>query len=101
MPLNLCYIKGFDLLNQTGACPPERNALNEIYILAKGQEWTDSDGWVNEHISHCSWKGVTCDPKNSTIKLELPNNGLSGKLSRKENNSKNLTKMLTNVNKCH
>ena len=37
---------------------------------------------IIEYASYCDWKGVTCDDdKNHVTKLQLSNNGLSGKLS--------------------
>lgn len=61
-------------------CPPERNALRKFYHSAKGGEWTESTSWLDQVTSHCEWYGVTCEEGNTT-RLELRNNGLSGKLS--------------------
>ena len=72
---------GFDLTNNRSLCPIERNALKEFYDSAKGGEWTLSTNWTDPHIGHCDWYGVKCRD-GSTIKLELPNNGLSGTLNR-------------------
>jgi hypothetical protein len=36
---------------------------------------------MDPHIGHCEWHGINCNGGNNTIKLELDNNGLSGKLS--------------------
>jgi len=82
-PLNLCFLHGFDLMNDTKLCPPERNALKDFFDSAKGIEWTESSTWLDPYESHCSWYGVECSETNNTIKLELPNNGLSGTLSNK------------------
>mmetsp|Transcript_33748 Transcript_33748/g.62023 ORF Transcript_33748/g.62023 Transcript_33748/m.62023 type:complete len:561 (+) Transcript_33748:658-2340(+) len=78
-------MKGFDQAKNAKACPPERNALREIYMSAKGTEWTDATNWLDEHKHHCSWFGVNCDPttNTSTLELVLANNGLSGKLSKR------------------
>ncbi len=85
---------GFDLLNNTNACPPERNALKEIYKSAKGSEWTDATNWVDEYVAHCSWFGVKCDATNTTtLELDLHNNGLSGKLSGRIADLPYLTKL--------
>ncbi len=83
-PLSLCILQGdehFDLANDTRLCPIERNALSDIYDAAKGAEWTDRTNWQDEYISHCNWKGVTCEVVDRVKKLELRNNGLSGRLS--------------------
>jgi hypothetical protein len=34
-PLDLCYVSGFDLKNDTSACPPERRVLNEFFVLGE------------------------------------------------------------------
>ena len=63
---------------------PREKFTQGVFNSAKGLEWTVSDNWLDEYISHCAWHGVTCDVTNtSTLKLELKNNGLSGKLSEK------------------
>ena len=70
-------------------CPAERGVLRDFYILAKGNEWTVFTGWMGEHGSYCDWYGVICNDNYESedyidehvIRLELPNNGLSGKLS--------------------
>ena len=85
-PLSLCVlssVEAFDLANDTSLCPPERNALNDIYDSAKGAEWTDRTNWLggDEYTSYCDWKGVTCNEKNRVTELNLANNGLSGRLS--------------------
>ena len=85
-PLSLCLerdVKEFDLANDTTLCPIERNALSDFYYSAKGAEWTDETGWLNEYESYCNWTGVTCDNDMTHVtKLQLSNNGLSGKLSK-------------------
>ena len=80
-PLELCFFPGFDLNDDDSFCPLERNALKMFYDSAKGNEWTNSSHWTDPYKSHCSWHGVYCNGSNSTIKLELRNNGLSGTLS--------------------
>ena len=85
-PLSLCMlrcgVKEFDLASDTVLCPIERNALSNFYYLAKGVEWTDSTDWLDDYESYCKWYCVTCDEgKNHMTKLELANNGLSGRLS--------------------
>ena len=70
-----------DLQDDSKLCRTERKALKEIYDLAKGQEWTDSENWTAEYISNCFWKGVKCDASGNVEVLNLTNNGVSGKLS--------------------
>ena len=82
LPLDLCYVPGFDLINNTRLCPPERNALKEFYASTKGGEWTDSVNWTHQYYDHCSWHGVTCRDE-AVTELILANNGLSGKLNKR------------------
>jgi hypothetical protein len=50
--------------------------------LAKGGEWTVSTGWNDQFINVCDWFGVKCNNETKQpTRLELNNNGLSGKLS--------------------
>jgi len=84
-PFSLCTlsnVKEFDLANDTALCPLERNILSIFYDSAKGAEWTDRSNWKDEYESCCNWKGVTCGKTNQVIKLNLRNNGLSGRLSK-------------------
>ena len=77
------------MIRDEALCPAERGILRDFYILAKGNEWTDISGWMGEHSSYCDWYGVTCDNSDEgegyvdqhIIRLELPNNGVSGSLS--------------------
>ena len=81
-PLSLCSTSGFDLRDDANLCPTERKALTEFYHSAKGREWTNSGNWTQEYISYCYWHGVTCDDNTrKVVKLNMTNNGLSGKLS--------------------
>jgi len=79
-------VKEFDLENDTTLCPPDRNALSDFYDVAKGVEWTDETNWRDEYASYCDWKGVTCDDMNHVTKLNLTNNGLSGRMSESVGN---------------
>jgi len=79
-PLRLCNIPGFDLASDRTWCPQERNFLNEFYISAKGQEWTNNTGWDDEYNDHCDWHGIHCTNK-SVVDILLGNNGLSGRIS--------------------
>jgi len=81
-PLSLCSnVPEFDLFNDTTWCPPERNALRTFYNEAKGEEWINATGWVDEFNSHCEWRGVECNNAGKIVTLLLNNSGLSGKIS--------------------
>ncbi len=85
-PLSLCTLRivdNFDLVNDTTLCPIERNALSDFYDTAKGGEWTNSTNWIDEYASCCNWFGVDCENETKLVtKLDLRNNGLSGRLSK-------------------
>ena len=81
----------FDLVGDVSFCPPERNALADFFKRAKGGEWTLSENWRKEYISHCDWHGVKCDKLNTTTRrLDLRNDGLSGVLAPSISNLTNL-----------
>ncbi len=92
-PLDLCFFSNFDLKDNISFCPIERNALKEFYDSAKGGEWTRFSMWTDSYLSHCSWYGVYCDSSNSTIKLDLASNGLSGTISTSIGNLSKLETM--------
>lgn len=79
-------------------CPSERNALKSFFDQSKGGEWTDSSTilienevkWLDEYESHCNWLGITCNSESHVIRLDLPNNGLSGRLSESLGDLKSL-----------
>ena len=78
----MCMEQSFDLHNNTEFCPPERNVLKEIYLHAKGEEWTFDNGWKDdEYEDHCKWHGVTCDNDKLVTELRLESNRLAGTLS--------------------
>ena len=72
---------GFDLHEDPFFCPTERNALTEFYNSAQGSEWINNNNWTEPYVGQCDWYGVKCR-NGSTIKLDLPNNGLSGTLNQ-------------------
>jgi Leucine-rich repeat (LRR) protein len=59
----------------------EWNALRDFFKSTRGQAWTNRSKWLNNSISYCDWKGVTCKD-NHVTQLDLTNNGLSGTLSK-------------------
>merc|ERR1712194_405574 len=66
-PLSLCSVPNCDVKDDTQLCPTERKALKEIYDLAKGREWTDSEHWTSEYKTYCDWHGVMCDETDQVI----------------------------------
>ena len=87
-PLSLCLrdVEDFDLAYDRTFCQIERKALVEFYDAAKGEEWTDRSLWLDEDASYCGWMGVTCNDMSRITKLNLANNGLSGRLSKRIGN---------------
>ena len=79
----LVGVEKFDLASNATCCPTERNALSGFSDSVKGPEWMDRTDRMDEYTSYCycDWKGVTCDDENHVTKLNLTNNGLSGRLS--------------------
>ena len=62
----------------------QRAALVAINSAAGGGSWTDHSGWLGAAGTECSWYGVTCDAEQANvIRLELPENNLSGTISSK------------------
>eukprot|EP00957_Ditylum_brightwellii_P201724 15326913-Ditylum_brightwellii.AAC.1 len=86
-------VPGFDLFDDPRWCPPERNFLTEFYNKAKGQDWINATGWVNEFNNHCKWHGVECNKEDQVINLMLNNDGLSGQISDAIGNLKGLEKL--------
>lgn len=96
-PLSLCLqlkVQEFDLANETAFCPLDRNALSDFYDSTKGAEWTNATNWMDNYVSFCDWKGVTCDDRrNHLTELNLTNNGLSGRLSESIGNLTSIQKL--------
>src|SRR5271166_4910985 len=66
----------------------EREALVALYNATGGPTWVHRDGWLGPPGSECHWYGVLCGKEwkgplvgsLSVQVLELPNNGLTGRL---------------------
>lgn len=60
----------------------DRSVLQALYVATGGSEsWKQTDGWLDEDISHCDWYGVECYEENDLTdgrvkSLQLSNNGL-------------------------
>ena len=39
----------------------QRWALGVLYFYWNGEEWTNSDGWMEYGVDECEWRGITCD----------------------------------------
>ena len=58
----------------------DRVALTGLYEFAGGDEWTDSDGWLDGPALE-EWHGVVTDSLGRVTALHLSGNGLSGPLA--------------------
>ncbi len=66
----------------------EREALVALYNATGGATWLHRDGWLGPPGSECHWYGVLCGKEwegplagNLSVQvLELPNNGLAGRV---------------------
>ena len=66
----------------TGAeCAPisDRAALVALYEATDGPNWTNSENWLTD-APLAQWHGVRVDREGRVTRLELPENGLSGRL---------------------
>ena len=55
-------------------------ALESLYDLTDGANWTGSDGWLGDNPVE-DWYGVTADALGHVTELDLEGNGLAGRLS--------------------
>ena len=53
----------------------------------KGNSWNEKKNWFDLD-KECNWYGVSCNNNSAVIKLELPNNNLSGSLPEEISKSK-------------
>ena len=56
------------------------SALTTLYGVTGGRRWTDSEGWTSD-LPVEEWYGVTADSLGRVTELDLPGNGLFGRLS--------------------
>jgi len=78
----------------------EREALIDLYRINKGEGWTNNQGWMGPEGTECSWYGVTCDDKGSTVVgIKLPGNGLRCYLGSKFGQLQNLEEIDFSGNK--
>ncbi|MGY6554862.1 MAG: hypothetical protein ACXIUM_10110 [Wenzhouxiangella sp.] len=64
---------------------PEREILEDFFILADGPNWLRNDGWLDPETNPCDWFGVECWPTQAAGSvqiraLRLPANQLAGAL---------------------
>lgn len=63
----------------------DREVLVDFFLATGGDDWIRNDGWLDPDVDPCDWFGVVCEFRSQAdgdviIKLELPNNNLTGEL---------------------
>ena len=58
----------------------QKYVLSSLYFTAKGEQWTNSDQWL-EHLDVCFWSGVSCNDMGQVTGLSLDSNKLEGEVS--------------------
>lgn len=59
----------------------QRAALVNLYNATGGSGWTGVSGWIGPPGTECNWRGVGCDPAESTVtRLLFDRNNLRGDL---------------------
>ena len=82
-PRGRCCIHPADPLPPVFAVPTqERDALIALYNATDGPNWRNSDGWLSEPGTECSWYGVICSNDRVTG-LGLSENQLIGSMPPK------------------
>ena len=76
------WLDGIAVHEGTGdECAPisDRAALVALYEATDGPNWTNQDNWLSD-APLADWHGVEIDGEGRVTRLELPENGLSGRL---------------------
>jgi Leucine-rich repeat (LRR) protein len=58
----------------------EWSVLEEFYLATDGDNWRNSDNWMNPDISFCDWHGVACTADGRVKSIHLMQNALDGKI---------------------
>ncbi|MBF0451098.1 MAG: DUF5011 domain-containing protein [Candidatus Magnetomorum sp.] len=70
----------------------ERKALIDLYNSTDGANWKNSENWLGQHGTECSWFGVDCDvSEKHIIGLSIENNDLNGDILPSINSLQNLS----------
>ena len=77
------FMDWLDGIGQTGGGPfcneMDRAALAALHAAAGGEDWTDSEGWLDGEAL-AGWHGVETDSLGRVATLDLAGNGLAGRL---------------------
>lgn len=58
---------------------PQFAVLTALYVATEGDHWDRNDGWLESHDLR-TWHGVTTDNSGRVTGLDLPDNGLTGRI---------------------
>ena len=72
------------------AASPDREALVAFYNATNGPNWATNTNWLSDRPLG-EWHGVTTDANGRVVKLELPENEMSGQIPPELGNLTNLT----------
>lgn len=66
--------------------PPYDELLQSLYETLGGDDWHQSDGWLDPEVHWCDWHGVACRDEDDSGELELyaldlDDNNLSGEIT--------------------
>jgi len=77
-----CDAAAKELMNSGDA---EMKSLSALFVGTCGRKWFHNTNWIvrRDKGEIGGWKGVTCNNEGRVIKIELPNNNLSGMLDEK------------------
>lgn len=58
---------------------PDLIALESLFYVAGGRDWINNDGWLTAEPRD-QWFGVSVDTSGAVVAIELPENGMSGRI---------------------
>jgi len=78
----------------------ERDALMSLIQGDSGKKWSEGvNGWnKTSHLSVCEWEGITCDDMEKVMTINLAEQGLKGRLSKKLGGLKSLHHLVLKEN---
>ena len=72
----------------------ERQALVDLYNSTDGDNWDNSENWLGDRGTECSWLGVSCDEnERHVVKIDCFNNNLKGEILPSISNLKYLSEL--------
>ncbi|MBF0452606.1 MAG: leucine-rich repeat protein, partial [Candidatus Magnetomorum sp.] len=74
----------------------ERQALIDLYNSTDGANWYNSENWLSERGTECSWRGVYCvdiETGKHVKRIVLSNNNLTGEILASIDNLQNLSEL--------